>query len=100
VHTGYDTPLSVHGRPYGALYALYSQRQVGHIELFNRGTSSVSLAGMSVQYAATTGSTWSITALPAVTLAPGQYFLIQESGGANGAALPPARFDQRLGRLG
>jgi len=61
-----------------------------YIELFNRGASSVSLAGMSVQYAATTGSTWSTTALPAVTLAPGQYFLVQESGGANGAALPAA----------
>src|SRR5262245_5481391 len=56
-----------------------------YIELFNRGTSSVSLAGMSVQYAATTGSSWAATPLPAVTLAPGQYFLVQESGGANGA---------------
>ena len=59
-----------------------------YIELFNLGASSVSLAGMSVQYAATGGTSWSVTALPAVTLAPGQGFLVQESGGANGAALP------------
>lgn len=61
-----------------------------YIELFNRGASSVSLAGMSVQYASTAGSTWQVTALPAVTLAPGQYLLVQESGGVNGAALPAA----------
>ena len=60
-----------------------------YIELFNRGASSVSLSGMSVQYASSTGSSWQATALPAVTLAPGQYFLVQEgSGGANGS-LPP-----------
>ncbi|HKZ79768.1 MAG TPA: lamin tail domain-containing protein [Pyrinomonadaceae bacterium] len=60
------------------------------IELFNRGTEAQSLDGWSVQYASATGSNWSITNLPPVTLAPGQYFLIQESsGGASGATLPP-----------
>jgi len=52
------------------------------IELFNRGASPVNLSGMSVQYASSTGSTWAVTALPAVTLAPGQYFLVQEAAGA------------------
>src|SRR5512134_1379170 len=60
------------------------------IELFNRGTSSVSLAGWSVQYASATGTgnfgstTTMITELPAVSLAPGQYFLIQEAQGTGG----------------
>lgn len=65
------------------------------IELFNRGTSSVSLAGWSVQYASATGSgnfgstTMQITELPAVSVAPGQYFLIQEAQGAGGTTPLP-----------
>src|SRR5215204_4509263 len=65
------------------------------IELFNRGAASVSLAGWSVQYASATGTgnfgatDTQLTELPAVTLAPGQYFLIQEVSSAMvGAALP------------
>jgi len=59
------------------------------IELFNAGLSEVNLSGWSVQYASATASTWSVTPLTGINLAPGQYFLIQEtSGGANGAILP------------
>jgi len=59
------------------------------IELFNAGTTAVSLAGWSVQYASASASTWSVTNLGAVSLMPGQYYLVQEaSGGANGIALP------------
>src|SRR5262247_554696 len=54
------------------------------IEIFNRGSASVSVAGWSVQYAAAGGTTWQRTNLPAVTLAPGQYLLVQESQGAGG----------------
>lgn len=58
------------------------------IELFNRGVSPVNLAGWSVQYASSTGTTWQKTDLSG-TLQPGQYLLIQQaSGGANGAPLP------------
>ncbi len=64
------------------------------IELFNRGTAPVSLAGWSLQYASATGTgslganASQLTELPAVTLQPGQYFLVQEaSGGTVGAAL-------------
>ena len=63
------------------------------VELFNRGSSSVSLAGLSIQYASATGtgafSNNPIVAL-AGTLAPGQYYLVQLSGGTNGVALPTA----------
>jgi predicted extracellular nuclease len=52
------------------------------IELFNRSDKDVSLNGMSVQYQSATGTTWQATALPNVTLKPGQYFLV---GGASGA---------------
>lgn len=59
------------------------------IEIFNRGSVAVNLAGWSVQYASATASTWSVTLLTSVVLLPGQYYLIQQSsGGANGSPLP------------
>jgi hypothetical protein len=65
------------------------------IELFNRGTTSTSLAGWSLQYASATGTgnlganSSQLTELPAVSLAPGRYLLVQEAAGAgNGVALP------------
>jgi len=66
------------------------------VEIFNSGSSPVSLAGMSIQYASATstgnfGATPQLrTELPNVVLGPGQYFLIQEIGGANGSPLPLA----------
>lgn len=54
------------------------------VELFNRGTTPVSLAGWSIQYASATGTgnfganTGQITPLSG-TLAPGQYLLVQEA---------------------
>lgn len=65
------------------------------IELFNRGAAPVSLAGWSVQYASATGtgnfgsSSTMITELPNVTLAPGQYLLIQEAQGSGGTTPLP-----------
>jgi hypothetical protein len=60
------------------------------IEIVNRGNVAVSLNGLSVQYAAaaSTSGSFSVTTLPNVSLQPGQYFLIQEAGGANGIPLP------------
>lgn len=58
------------------------------IELFNRSSTAVNLAGWSVQYASSSGGSWQKTDLSG-TLAPGQYLLIQQaSGGANGLPLP------------
>ena len=60
------------------------------IEIFNKSSSPVSLAGKSVQYASSTGSSWAMTPLTNVTLAPGQFYLIQQATGADTAkpALP------------
>ena len=65
-----------------------------YIEIFNRGTGSVSLTGMSLQYASATGtgnfgaSPTQLTELSG-TLAPGQYLLVQEaSTAAVGLPLP------------
>ncbi|MGZ5475312.1 MAG: lamin tail domain-containing protein, partial [Thermoanaerobaculia bacterium] len=59
------------------------------IEIFNRGASAQSLAGWSVQYASSAGSSWQVTNLTAVSLAPGQYYLIQESAGTGVAPSLP-----------
>ncbi len=59
------------------------------IELFNSGNTTVELSGWSVQYASATGTSWSVTNLSSMSLAPGQYYLVQEaSGGSAGAPLP------------
>lgn len=64
------------------------------IEIFNRSSSPVNLAGWSVQYSSSAGSSWSNRTNLSGTLAPGQYYLIQEaSGGSNGASLPAADID-------
>ncbi|MDP3538854.1 MAG: ExeM/NucH family extracellular endonuclease [Azonexus sp.] len=60
------------------------------IELFNAGTTAVSLAGWSVQYASAAGTSWTNkTDLPNVVLLPGQYFLVQEAQGAGGTVALP-----------
>jgi len=58
------------------------------IELFNPTASAVSLAGYSVQYASLAGTSYSVTALSG-SIAPGQYYLVQESQGAGGTTNLP-----------
>jgi len=61
------------------------------IELLNRGTSPVSLNGWSVQYNSSAGTgNFQVTNLTNVTLAPGQYYLVQEGQGAGGTTPLPA----------
>lgn len=54
------------------------------IELLNAGSAPVSLAGWSVQYGSSTGSTWQSTPLTSVVLQPGQYYLVQQAAGTGG----------------
>jgi len=64
------------------------------VELFNRGTETVTLDGWSLQYASATGTgnfganTGQITPLSGA-IAPGHYVLVREAGGAIGVELPP-----------
>jgi DNA/RNA endonuclease G (NUC1) len=58
------------------------------IELFNAGSSPVTLTGWSVQYASTVGSSWAATALTG-TLQPGHYYLVQEAAGTGTVPLLP-----------
>jgi uncharacterized protein len=60
-----------------------------YIEIFNPTQATVSLAGWSVQYASSTGSSWQTTALPSISLQPGEYALIQEAVGAAGTTPLP-----------
>jgi uncharacterized protein len=63
------------------------------VELFNRGTAPVVLDGLSLQYASATGTgnfganSSQLTELTG-TIQPNRYFLVQQSGGTVGAALP------------
>jgi len=87
--TGYTTPQVVISQVYGGggnSGAIFTN---DFIEIFNRGTSEVNIGGWSVQYASATGSSWSITGLPNITLSPGQYCLIQEAAGTGGTTALP-----------
>jgi DNA/RNA endonuclease G (NUC1) len=63
------------------------------VELFNRGTQTVSLNGWFVHYSSSGATTWNSPAGASTTptalsgtIAPGRYYLVQEAAGANGAA--------------
>jgi uncharacterized protein len=64
------------------------------VEIFNRGTTSVSLSGMSVQYGSSTGTgNWSSVFALSGNIGPGQYRLIASgTTGTAGADLPTADF--------
>jgi uncharacterized repeat protein (TIGR01451 family) len=98
--TNDDTANLVISQIYGGGNNSGAQYRNDFIEIFNRGTTTVdfSITAYSVQYASVSttssgnfgGTTASSkTNLTTGTIAPGQYFLIQEAGGTtNGVALP------------
>lgn len=59
------------------------------IELFNRGTTTVDLTGWSVQYASAGNTTWTDRTNLSGSIAPGQYYLIQEAAGSGGTTALP-----------
>ena len=61
-----------------------------YVELFNRGRQAIDTAGMSVQYAAATGNTWSVAVLGDHAVDPGEYLLVRMSPGTTGGAALPA----------
>jgi predicted extracellular nuclease len=58
------------------------------IELYNRGSATVSLSGWSVQYGSATGATWQVTNLTG-SIAAGAHYLVQEGAGAGGTTALP-----------
>ncbi len=91
------SPDVVISQVYGGGGNTGAQYKNDFIELFNRGTTPVSLSGWSVQYASGTG-TGNFGGNPVTLLSgilqPGQYYLVQQaagtscSGGPCGVALP------------
>ena len=60
------------------------------IELYNLGSTAVTVTGWSVQYGSATGtSSWSGKTNLTGTIQPGNYYLIQEGAGAGGTTYLP-----------
>jgi hypothetical protein len=58
------------------------------VELFNRGSTAIDVAGWTIQYASASGSSWQSTPLTG-SIAPGRHYLVQlASAAAVGAVLP------------
>ncbi len=59
-----------------------------YVELYNTGSSAVSMSGWQVTYASAAGTSWTNKTIFSGTIASHGYFLIQESTGTTGIALP------------
>jgi hypothetical protein len=66
-----------------------AQPRYEYVELFNKGTASVSLAGWSLQYAVEGVNTWQAFPLSG-SVAPGQYYLIRANAAGGNASFPQA----------
>lgn len=83
-----DNPPIVINEVYGGggnTGALYKN---DFIELYNNGNTSFSLAGWSIQYSSSTGTTWQVTNLSGTIPAHG-FYLIQQAAGTGGTANLP-----------
>ena len=58
------------------------------LELYNPTSAAISLSGLSIQYAAATSASWNSVALPADTVQPGHYYLIQAAAGTTVTGAP------------
>jgi len=58
------------------------------VELFNPQSSAVTMSGWSLQYASAANNFTQVSALPTVTIQPGQYYLIQVGTTASGTCTP------------
>ena len=84
-----QTSTLVISQLYGGGGLTSASYQNDFIELFNPTTSTITITNWSVQQAASTGSSWTVTTIPSATILPGHYYLIScASGGAVGSALP------------
>ncbi|MGN6131391.1 MAG: lamin tail domain-containing protein [Nocardioidaceae bacterium] len=59
------------------------------VELYNTGSSAVSLDGWSVQYASASGTSYQVTRLSG-SIAPGAHYLVGEAAGSGGTTILPA----------
>lgn len=59
-----------------------------YVELHNAGGTAIDLSAYALQSGLPTGTTWTAQPLPAASIPPGGYFLLQEGGGTSTAQLP------------
>jgi hypothetical protein len=84
----YNSPAIVISQIYGGGGEPGAPYRYDFIELFNRGATTVNLAGWSVQYASARNIGWQVAELSGA-LAPGQYYLIRlATSGTAGQELP------------
>src|SRR6266542_4389364 len=84
-----DSPDIVISQIYGGGGNSGAQFSNDFIELFNRGTTAVSVTGWSVQYASAAGAFSTFRTNLSGTIQPGQYYLVQEAAGTNTPAPLP-----------
>src|SRR5205823_3286347 len=89
------SPSVVISQVYGGGGNAGAQYTNDFVELFNRGSTTVSPNGWSVQYSSATGTgnfSGNAIAVLSGSIAPGQYYLVQQGHGTGtaGAGLPPA----------
>ena len=58
------------------------------VELFNRSNATVDVQGWTIQYASSTGSTWTSIQLTG-SIGPGQYYLVRAAAGSGGTVTLP-----------
>jgi endonuclease G len=69
-----------------------------YVQLYNRGTTAVDLAGWTIQYGSATGTSWSNKQPLGGVIAPGEYYLIALGAGTagDGIALPAANISGEI----
>ncbi len=79
------TPQMVISQVYGAGGNNFAMYLSDYVELHNRGTGTAALTNWSVQYASSTGTTWTVTTIASAAVPPGGYLLVKQ---ADGTSLP------------
>jgi DNA/RNA endonuclease G (NUC1)/uncharacterized protein YjdB len=83
-----DAPQIVISQLYGAGGNANAVFTHDYVELFNRGSEPVSIAGWSIQYGSSSGTTWQVNTITSGTIPAGGYFLVRLASGTNGDPLP------------
>src|SRR5689334_9486769 len=87
---GADVPKVVISQIYGGGGNSGATYKNDFIELYNPGTSAISLKGWSVQYSSAAGTTWNNRTNLTGTIEAGGYYLVREGAGAGGSLAVPA----------
>jgi hypothetical protein len=88
--SAFGAPKIVISQVYGGGGNATSTYKNDFVELFNAGDTAQDLTNYSVQYQSASGTgNWQVTTILSGSIAPGHYFLVQESQGAGGTVNLP-----------